>query len=89
MVMLDCDPNLSLTLWADRGPLPDASYLAHPYHAALGQAEIFAMEQGLDSDHESRLLKKSDNVHVDLDPDSFSGSLIELMIMPRDGHQAA
>lgn len=23
VVMLDCDPNLSLTLWADRGPLPD------------------------------------------------------------------
>ena len=35
------------------------------------------------------LLKKSDNVHVDLDPDSFSGSLVELMIMPRNGHQAA
>lgn len=23
VVMLDCDPNQSLTLWADRGPLPD------------------------------------------------------------------
>ena len=23
VVMLDCDPNRSLTLWADRGPLPD------------------------------------------------------------------
>ena len=37
----------------------------------------------------TRLLKKSDNVHVDLDSDSFSGSLVELMIMPRDGQQAA
>jgi chromosome partitioning protein len=23
VIMLDCDPNRSLTLWADRGPLPD------------------------------------------------------------------
>ena len=23
VVMLDCDPNQSLTLWSDRGPLPE------------------------------------------------------------------
>jgi len=39
--------------------LSSVSYPARLHHAAPGSAGLFAMKQGVDSDHESRLLKKS------------------------------
>jgi hypothetical protein len=39
--------------------LSSVSYPAHLHQAAPGTAGLFALKQWLDSDHESRLLKKS------------------------------
>ena len=46
VVMLDCDPNQSLTLWADRGPLPDRISIL----SSVGESDIVKTIKRHDTD---------------------------------------
>ncbi|WP_240989575.1 hypothetical protein, partial [Salipiger mangrovisoli] len=58
---------------------------AHLHHASPGLAGIFAVKQGVDSDHESRVLKNFECRHFDAKARQFSGSLVDLVKRRRTG----